>query len=401
MFVQYAKSKRLIVWFALIAPLMFSGYSHAQSVDSCMSAKLNDALSVCQNIINNGSRNIDVYWKLSSAQYQDGQQALANKTLSEAIRLYPGNAKLETLKEIISTDSTEQKLIAESAKRNQASVDQGALKIACLTKAGKVGISACERRLELTNLDGQRIAARLALLKESQTPEQIAVAPTRPDPVVQEPDPTPSTPVAVFVPSPTTQPTQPSAQEQDAFARQAAYKELVAGVQQSLNGFGFNAGRPDGVPGSNTRKALASFYQAINAPVVTSITDNTLLDLQQAGRNKAQAQRLLVESQRALSEGNAQLARNKLGAARRTSALLSEPSNLERTILAALNISAPIQTPLPTQAAIQTPAQTPVNLANAAPQFDTLMGQINALQGQIKRQQSTQAIQLNQLRNAL
>ena len=163
---------------ALILPLLFSGHSHAQSVESCMSARLADALNVCQQIINNGSRNVDVYWKLTSAQYQDGQQALANRTLSEALRLHPGNAKLETLKEIISTDSAEQRLIAESAKRNQASMDQGALKIACLTKAGSVGISACERRLSLTDQDGDRIRARLKLLKDSQTPTQLAVTPT-------------------------------------------------------------------------------------------------------------------------------------------------------------------------------------------------------------------------------
>ena len=222
---------------------------------------------------------------------------------------------------------------------------------------------------------------------------------------MQAPTANPSEPVAVIVPD-ITQPTQLTPAEQEAFARQLAYKALVASVQQSLNEFGFNAGRPDGVPGNNTRRALSSFYQAINAPVVTSITDSTLLDLQQAKRNKAQAQALLVESQRALSEGNAQLARNKLSAARRTSALLNEPSNLERTILAALNISAPAQTPtpIPNQQPSQAPAstnQTPSNVANSSPQFDTLMDQINALQGQIKREQSSQATQLNRLRNAL
>ena len=139
-------SKFISVSVVVITPVLFSGQAQAQSVNSCMSARSADALTVCQSIIDSGSRNVDVYWKLSSAQYQDGQQALANRTLSEALRLHPGNAKLITLKEIISSDATEQKLIAESAKRNQTSMDQGALKIACLTKGGSVAISACERR---------------------------------------------------------------------------------------------------------------------------------------------------------------------------------------------------------------------------------------------------------------
>ena len=379
-------SKFISVSVVVITPVLFSGQAQAQSVNSCMSARSADALTVCQSIIDSGSRNVDVYWKLSSAQYQDGQQALANRTLSEALRLHPGNAKLITLKEIISSDATEQKLIAESAKRNQTSMDQGALKIACLTKGGSVAISACERRLDLTNDDGARIRARLAMLKKSQAITQGGDAPSRIKPINQTPE--PAERVVVIVPPTPVQPIQPSAAEQEAFARQEAYKELVAGVQQNLNDFGFNAGRPDGVPGSNTRKALASFYQAINAPIVTSINDNTLLDLQQAKRNKAQAQSILLEGQSALSEGNARLAQIKLSAARRTSALLKEPSNFEKNILNALNPNN------------QPPTQPPPNVASRTPQFDTLMRQINALQGQIQRQQSSQASQLNQLRDA-
>ncbi|MFK7853258.1 MAG: peptidoglycan-binding protein [Granulosicoccus sp.] len=390
-----------VLLLVFIAPF-FSAQSHAQSVANCMSAKLSEALSICQSIINSGSRNVDVYWKLSSAQYQDGQQALASRTLSDALRLHPGNAKLETLREIISVDSTEQQRIAESAKRNQASVDQGALKIACLTKAGSVGISACERRLELTNQDGDRIRKRLALLKSSQTPTQVARAPK---PTV--PQTRPSEPVATIVPTPPAQPSQRSAGEEESTARQAAYKNLVAGVQQNLNAFGFNAGRPDGVPGANTRRALTSFYQAINAPVVTSITDDTLLDLQQASRDKVQAQKLLAESQRALGSGDAQLARNKLGAARRTSALLDEPLGLETNILTALNAAAEPKIPVPSAQAPRQVAQTPVqNQSQQIPenntaQFDSLMGQINILRNQIQTQQSTQASQLDQLRGAL
>lgn len=398
-----------VLFIMLIAPL-FSAQTHAQSVANCMSAKLSDALSICQSIINSGSRNVDVYWKLSSALYQDGQQALASKTLSDALRLHPGNAKLETLREIISVDSTEQQRIAESAKRNQSSVDQGALKIACLTKAGSEGISACERRLELTNQDGDRIRTRLALLKSAQTPTQVARAPKPTAPVTS-----PSESVATIVPTTPAQPSQRSAGDEEAFARQEAYKELVADVQQSLNAFGFNAGRPDGVPGANTRRALTSFYQAINAPVVTSITDDTLLDLQQARRDKAQAQNLLAESQRALGSGDAQLARNKLFAARRTSALLDEPLGLEANILTALNAATEpeIQVPGP-QAPVQI-AQTPIqnqNQANSQPitppapqintaQFDSLMGQINILRNQIQTQQATRTSQLDKLRDAL
>lgn len=418
----------------LLATLSLSSLpARAQSVDSCMAARLADALTICQAILDSGSRNVDVYWKLSSAQYQDGQQALANKTLAEALRLHPGNAKLETLRDIISSDSTEQQLIARSAQLNQNSIDKGALKITCLTKTGEIAISACKRRLELTNVDGERMRSRLTELEEAQTATRIATAPSQPTTTTV---PKPVEPVAVFVPVPTPSPTEPAQENVDVTntalldtspspeelalqERRAAYKELVAAVQTRLNNFGFNAGYPDGVPGNNTRNALSDFYSAINAPIITSISDLTLEDLNDAQIKLDIAKRQLSESQAALSQGNARLAVQKLNDAKASSGLLKVPADFERSIQASILAS---QNPVPEQptqeptapntvAAIKpvpTPAPNPVvvpsqtsTAANAPQNYASLMAQIKTLQGQIQRQQAEQSNQLDQLRSAL
>ena len=388
----------------------------AQSVDSCMSARLADALKTCQAIIDNGSRNADVYWKLSSAQYQDGQQALANKTLSEALRLHPGDAKLQTLRDIIASDSAEQALIARSAQLNQSSIDKGAMKIACLTKSGELAISACKRRLELTDVDGDRIRARLATLTAAQNESRIATAPVAPRPV---PEPTPEPialaptpePVAPAIqnPAPDVQPIAPTADPASiaAEARRAAYRTLVTEVQTRLNGFGLNAGLPDGVPGNRTRQALTEFYTATGMPVITSISDLTLEDLIAAEQPFQRAESLLQESRLALTDGNVQLAVQKLNAAKNNSGLVQIPPTLERDIQSSLIAAQSPSTPAPLPAPVSTPSpapapQTTVNTAAAGQQnFSALMSQIKTLQGQIQRQQAEQANQLTRLRSAL
>jgi hypothetical protein len=126
----------------LLACTSYSMSTHAQSVSDCMTARQIDALSICKSVLDSGSRNVDIYWKLASSQYQDGQQELASKTLNEALSLHPGNSRLVSLQEIIAAASTEQKLIIRSSKVNQDSLDKGAVKIACLTKSGAEAINA-------------------------------------------------------------------------------------------------------------------------------------------------------------------------------------------------------------------------------------------------------------------
>lgn len=392
---QFLTTRAVIMLCVLLVSAPYSPHGFAQSTDSCLSARLADALTICQALINNGSRDVDVYWTLSSAQYQNGQQTLANRTLAQALRVHPGNSKLETLAQIISTDSTEQKRIAQSSKLNQNSIDKGALKITCLTKSGDLAITACTRRLALTNEDGDRIRARLSLLRKAKTNTRFGSAPSRPiiqTPIVVTPSPTVITP-PIQIPSP-----QPSTLS----VRSAAYKKLVANVQSRLNNFGFNAGLADGVPGDKTRKALAAFYTAIQAPVKKSISSQTLNDLSIAQVQLDKAQDLLIESQLALSKGDVKTANTKLITAKRTSVLLKTPANLQRVIQASLgSTQQPVTPTIPT-----TPTPTPTipsqNIVTATPpQFGNLMNQINILQGQIQRQQSDQENRLNTLRDAL
>ncbi|NND92403.1 MAG: hypothetical protein HKN42_16200 [Granulosicoccus sp.] len=413
-----------IIALAALSCLLSPASGFAQSVDQCMSARLADALKICKSILDSGSRNPDVYWKLSSAQYQDGQKALANRTLDDALRLHPGDAKLSSLKEIISTDSTEQALIARSAKLNQLSLDKGALKISCLTKSGDVGITACKRRLELTDEDGARIRTRLASLEETQSANRQATAPVNPLPDPEPapeagPDPEPQPVVIVESPA-----TNTAAADQSALAEQAtdtdqlrdnqqqfiddrrqAYKRLVTDVQSRLNEMGFDAGYPDGVPGSRTRQALTDFYRAVDLPVVTSITDLTLEDLDAEKRKLDRARVALKESRTALAAGDLDLARSKRSEASRLSGLLTVPAELELALRAPTPeavVPPAVTTSPPTPT---TPVQTVVKSSpvqqDSSRQFVELMGRINTLHGRIRRQLADQQRQLEQLRDAL
>lgn len=401
----------------LVASLLANSLVHAQSVDDCMSARITEALDICQSLIDNGSRNSDVYWKLSSVQYQSGQVELANQTLGDALRLYPGDTRLESLKEIISTNTSEQALIARSARLNQNSLDKGAMKIACLTKNGDVGISACKRRLELTGQDGDRIRARLATLEEAQQANRLAVAPVQPNPVVKLTEaPVGLTPTPE--PEPFAEPEEEASDPQTliAEARREAYKNLVSDAQSRLNAFGFNAGFPDGVPGANTRRALADFYRATGATPVTSITDLTIEDLDSEKLKLDFATQLLRESQQALRDGHRTKATARLAEARKASGLLKVPEEHERALRTpetpqvsdqlatqqsipalATTSSVPVQTKPPVR------QDQPQNLAghNTAVRFAELIGQINVLQGRIRRQQSDHDQQLERLRSAL
>jgi peptidoglycan hydrolase-like protein with peptidoglycan-binding domain len=410
--------------------------THAQSVNDCIIARQADAENICNSVLASGSRNVDVYWKLSSAQFEDGKQDLANKTLDRALSLYPGNARLLSLRERISAASTENAMVIRSSKISQSSVDKGAVKITCLIKTGAEAISACEQRLKLTNEDGDRIRARLAALKLDQKNTEVAA--------VSAPATQPSVQTTAAVVAPT-------AAELAAQASKNAYKALVAEVQVTLNEFGFTAGSPDGVPGGKTRNALSDFYTTIGAPVSTSITAATLEDLTRERRNLAKAEQLLRRSEQSIQQGNSQLADRQLADARNASTLLQVPVQHEQAVrIARLAVAtespfpvvtAPVTTlaqiPTQTQITNQAPAvvqsppvveqiaaitPTPVvvqaPVVNQAPaivqapivvqtatsisqQFTQLMGQINILQGQIRRKQADQVQQLDRMRNVL
>jgi len=390
---------------------MYSGIVSAQSVDQCMSADTADALKICQSLLESGSRNADVFYKLSSAQYQDGQKELSKQTLHAALKLHPGNRKLVALKEFITSNTNEQARIERSAKLNQKSLDKGALKITCLIKSGEEAISACKRRLELTDDDGDRIRFRLAELNDSQVPSRPDVPElnpaqtpreTVPDPVEQAKQETPAlgNPPAPDVPN--------GSDILD--ERQKAHRELVSDIQTRLNEFGFDAGFADGEAGKRTRKALADFYTAVGAPVITSFTALTLDNLRDEKLKLASAKKLLQESEQALQQGNIQFATQKLADAKQTSKLLKVPDRLEQALFQgaaptqpeAPNVDPkPTHSPLPTTTTDTPPESPPQQTASRSKEFSDLMEEITFLHGKIQRQQDNQRRRLERIRSAL
>ena len=387
----------------------YSGIVSAQSVEQCMSADTADALKICHSLLESGSRNADVFYKLSSAQYQDGQRELSKQTLHVALKLYPGNKKLISLKEIIASNTSEQARIERSTKLNQNSLDKGALKITCLIKSGEEAISACKRRLELTDDDGDRIRFRLAELNDSQVPP-------RPDVPELNPAPTPRETVA--------DPVEQAKQETPALGnppapdvpngsdildeRQKAHRELVSDIQTRLNEFGFDAGFADGEAGRRSRKALADFYAAVGAPVSTSFTVLTLDDLRDEKLKLASAEKLLQQSEQALQQGNIQFATQSLADAKQTSKLLKVPDRLELGLIqgaAPTQPEAPNVDPKPTHSPLPTttdtpPESPPQQTASRSKEFSDLMEEITFLHGKIQRQQDNQRRRLERIRGA-
>ena len=356
----------------------YSGRVPAQTVDQCMTASPADSLTICKSLLDNGSRNADVYYKLSSAQHQTGKYALSEQTLIAALKLHPGNDKLITFKKFISSATTEQQRIELSAQLNQRSLDQGELKISCLTKSGEEAISACKRRLELTDVDGDRMRRRLAELGEFQAPvvdtdrSDIVISPERLDAEEK------AKAQALGRGKSGSRGTgrgksgsrgtgrgksesrgtgrgksesrgtgrgkerkprhwQRKEREAKALAEERAKAEaaqkarrvLVSDVQARLNEFGFDAGFVDGVQGSQSSSALTKFYAAIGTSGSTSITNLTLDDLRDEKRKLTSAEDLLQQSELALQQGNAQLATQKLEDAKQTSKLLKIPDELQ------------------------------------------------------------------------
>jgi hypothetical protein len=223
---------------------------------------------------------------------------------------------------------------------------------------------------------------------------------------------------------------QPTAGELAVAERRNAYRVLVAEVQTTLNDFGFNVGSPDGVSGGRTRNALSEFYTAIGAPVNTSISAATLDDLTTEKRKLANAKQLLRQSEQSIQQGNSQLAEQQLVNAKIASKLLEIPIRHEQAVRTAQIETLPVrptttqiatQTPAVTRAPVvtqiprvtqaplvtevprvtPTPAVTQTTTGNSVQQFSQLMGQINILQGKIRRKQADQAQQLDRMRNVL
>ncbi len=397
-------------WF-LASLLLVPAATYAQSVDTCMSAQGVQAISICQNLLSNGSRSADVYWKLTSSLHQEGQQAEADSILNTALKLHPGNKNLTSLRDIIRSDNIEAKQLEKAARKNQTSRNKGALKIACRAKTSIAGMAACRRYLELTDEDGDLIRARIAELENRFA---VPVTPPVNPPVAQSTPPGIDSADAVEngQVSSTPRPQIDNIPEQ----RRVKFKQNVTDLQIILNKLGFPAGNADGIPGQKTRDALSTFYQRAKLVERKTIDDETLADLRDQRIRLKNSGILLAQSRRSADDGDIELALSKLEQAETTTALFNSPKSYRqqlRDLLAQQDkpILSPQQTQgSPTQPKPKTP-DAPPSTATSNPEakpgtennsaFEQLMAQIRLLENRLTTQKTVQSNQLSNMRSAV
>jgi len=397
-------------------------FLQAQSVDSCMEAKVAEAINLCQSILDNGSRNANVYHKLASALYQSGQTDRAKTVLNKAGSLYPGNENLKSLTKLINSSMSEQDELDKSAKKNEDMIAQGKskieLKVACLTKTGNTGINACRQYLTITDVDAEKIKARLAELgagSKTINPKPPVVSERKELPTTSDKPSTPAAPPKPSEPVIVTRPTPPV---------NSAQREAVITAQQLLNDLGFAVGLPDGIAGERTKQALINFYSQIgqNSSGIP-VNNATLQDLDKARSEFVRAEQLLADSRRAEADEDFLLAISNLDEASATSKLFNVPSGyaaaLHSKLLAQQTLAGPQTTDevtIPVQNAepdtqepvvqITTPATSdPIVVTNTAAeepqsteQFNQLLAEIRLLTQKLDTQSRSHDQQLNAIR---
>lgn len=363
--------------------------AYSQTIDSCMQAKGNNAVELCSMILEAGTEDPNVYYKLASELYQRGDVEKSLELINSSLTKYPNNDNLTRLKSYVELDNVEAQQLKQSAEKNASRIELGKMKIACRTQNTQAGLDACNDYLSRTGVDKDLIESRIAELESQLKPttrpkpipstvvaanepapqensriEQAEASKPLAEPIVVKPK-----PVEIEQPVPkqvdlsdldnTVAATTPDRTADDADASlvaipsrpanpaiadaEKALKELILNVQTNLQALGFDTGEPDGIPGRRTRLALDEFYQTNPVPDNEFsqngfISESTLADLQLAMRTKSQADRLLFESQTASSNGDYLNALARLDEATRTSPLLLIPvgyrEKLESAVLA-------------------------------------------------------------------
>lgn len=307
------------------------GAANAQSVDSCMTSKGEDAVQICQSLLKSGNRSAEIYYQLASQLYQLGRTSEAMTILNNGLSRHKANTLLTTLRNTLEFDSEEQAALRASAKKNEAVMNRGQLKITCLTKISRAALEACEGYLAQTNVDGDRIRARAQIIATELTPSpttQIATAPTIP----VEPAPTivpeVSAPPAVVEPAPLNE-------------AQIALRELIRNIQSDLSSLGFSVGIPDGIAGPRTRTAVREFYERTQQIQSDRLDDQTLIDVQAAVADLNTSERFLKQSRLAASNQQAEQAISLLALAERSSPLFKAPVGYRQNLELQLGRQAP------------------------------------------------------------
>lgn len=323
----------------------------AQDIDDCMEASPARALSLCRTLVDEGRGNADVWTQLVLSLDKSGRGADARTTLDEALTRYPRDADLLALRDRLATRDTENERLEQAARRNESAVAKGELKLICRTREGIVGIEACRRYLALTDVDGERIRARLAELERALPRVAEAPAQERPTGPTTEPSPPlPSEPSVSPGPSaaPGAESATPDGDDTDTSLARVdpppvstpdpeteRRRERIASIQRALDALRLPVGAPDGIAGRRTREALARF-EALTGRTVTTLDENALTVLEAERARLTAAERMLATSRSAAEDGRVEEALDRLARAESESALLRSPpgyrAELERRL---------------------------------------------------------------------
>lgn len=411
--------RRAIVQAALLLCIACSSpMLNAQTVDNCMSARGEEAVTTCQTLLDKGGAGPEIYYQLSLQLFEIGRTSEALSNLDKGQTAHPGNGLLTRLRSKLEADSEEQAALRASAKKNEAAMSRGQLKLACLTKSSKAGLDACNGYLSMTNVDGDRIRTRAAEIASTlgtapETQAPVAFEPPTSEPSVVSVAPEPElsvfpTPVAIPELNEQPLPTQPEQFD----ATQIAMRELIYNVQSGLSSLGFDVGTPDGISGPRTRAAVAEFYLQTRQTSSDRLDDQTLVDIQAASNELNTANGLLEQSRDAASSGRTDDAIALLDSAETTSGLFRAPTGYRQN----LQLAAQTQGENSTLASTDTIPQTPVpevtapststvspsaDNTNISPELVPVHEQIQSLTASLALKRSNNQRQLQAMRDEL
>ena len=313
-----------------------------------MAAQGEEAVNVCQTILDNGRDDAQIYYQLTSQLYQLGRTDEALTTLNKGLSKHKGNSLLTTLQTTLRADTEEQAALRASAKKNVAAMNRGQLKLTCLTKTNEQGSDACRGYLAKTNVDGDKIKSRMADIISSLTvanqETQTAAAAIVPTPSTSnttgstdttDPDASqiPTSPQAQASEEPVAQPVEEAIRQPIAEDRspspstaQLALRERIREVQSQLATLGFDVGIPDGIAGPRTTAAVSKFYQITQLDNSKQFDDQTFSDIKNEVERLYAAEDMLRRSRDAASEKQIGTAIELLALAEQTSPLFNAPT---------------------------------------------------------------------------
>ena len=421
----YKVAKYPVLIMILVGTSSFSIPALSQSIESCMTARMTNALSICRSLINNGSRSAKVYFKLASTHHEMGNTGERDRILSAALKIHPKDADLGRLKSMLGNTNREDQELKKAAQKDLGSLNRGTLKLECFRDDTARGLAACQQFLTMT--EDSRVRTRLAYL------ESTNVKPLPAPPPQDQIKPEPADEIALEIETetvPNTSPTKTQATSNAAALARKEFKEQARRIQYHLSDLGFDVGVIDGAPGPKTLRALSDFYTVVGLPKRRTIDGFTEQDLESTRTKLNKARQLFSESQQLKAENAHRLALDKLASAEAESPLLAVPFGYRDSLESAVkNIElakrgkttdpkpAPKPAPAPDPITVPAPAPAPdpIPVPKPAPapgpipvpaqespqnqQLQQLLAQIKLTRNQLNKQRLSEKEQLSALRS--